>query len=148
VSEDALARQLAATVRSRLLDPLEILLGDVGGLGGRVDAAARGWAETLSGDDHDAARFLAIRLVAALYSGDRPFDPAADWWLTPFGRIVALRAGHPSAQAVSYAAAGAMLGITRQGVYDLVRRGKLERHRRGGVATESISERLQRTSVQ
>jgi len=43
---------------------------------------------------------------------------------------------------VSYAVAGAMLGVTRQGVHDLVTRGKLARHPSGGVLTASVRDRL------
>jgi hypothetical protein len=35
-----------------------------------------------------------------------------------------------------------MLGVTRQGVHDLVTRGKLARHADGGVTTESVSNRM------
>ncbi|MFC7110608.1 hypothetical protein ACFQQB_65625 [Nonomuraea rubra] len=62
----------------------------------------------------------------------------------PLGRAVARGAGHPSATAVSYSTAGAMLGITRQGVHDLVKRGKLDKHPEGGVTTSSIHTRLNR----
>ncbi|MGW1678342.1 hypothetical protein [Saccharopolyspora sp. NPDC002376] len=43
---------------------------------------------------------------------------------------------------VSFSTAGAILGITRQGVHDLVSRGKLDRHPDGGVRTTSIRARL------
>jgi hypothetical protein len=35
-----------------------------------------------------------------------------------------------------------MLGMTRQGVHDLVSRGKLDRHPDGGVTTDSVRARL------
>lgn len=57
------------------------------------------------------------------------------------------RAGHPSAQAVSYSVAGAMLGVTRQGVHDLVTRGKLARHPDGGVTVDSVRARLNRITT-
>jgi hypothetical protein len=56
--------------------------------------------------------------------------------------VVARRVGHPTTEGLSYAAAGAMLGITRQGVQDLVRRGKLARHTDGGVLATSVRDRL------
>jgi hypothetical protein len=140
-AQEDLAKHLVAIVSSRLLDPLDILLGDQGTLRPRLDSQARAWAATLLGDDDESARLLAIRLVCALYPSDRPFEPPADWWGTPLGRVVAWRAGHPCAKAVSYSIAGAMLGITRQGVHDLVQRGKLERAA-GGVTTASIRARL------
>ena len=46
------------------------------------------------------------------------------------------------AESVSYATAGAMLGITRQGVHDLVRRGRLPRHPDGGVPSAAVRDRL------
>lgn len=81
------------------------------------------------------------RLIAALYPGDR-FEPPADWWRTPFGQVVARRAGYPGVEHVSYSVAGAMLGITRQGAHDLASRGKLDRHTGGGVTTESVRNRM------
>jgi hypothetical protein len=57
------------------------------------------------------------------------------------------RVGHPGADAVSYATAGAMLGITRQGVHDLVQRGKLLRHPDGGVVPASVRARFIATSA-
>ncbi len=139
-SHDALVEQLVAVVRQRLLDPLEILL-DVEQPVDRVRAAAEDWATQLLGEDQIAAVMCTARLIAALYPGDR-FEPLADWWGTPFGRVVARRAGYPGMDHVSYSVAGAMLGITRQGVHDLVTRGKLARHADGGVTTESISNRM------
>jgi hypothetical protein len=97
---------------------------------------------TLLGDEDEHAKFLAIRLVCALYPSDRPFDPPSEWWSTPFGRVVARRAGHPAAEKVSYSVAGAMLGVTRQGAHDLVSRGKLDRHPTGGVSSASVRARL------
>lgn len=139
---DQLAEHLVRLVSSRLLDSLEILLGETSDLSRRVEAAAPGWASTLLGDDDHAAQFLAIRLVAALYPSDGPFDPPSQWWSTPLGRVVAWRAGHPAAEAVSYSVAGAMLGVTRQGVHDLVQRGKLARHPSGGVTVASVRARI------
>lgn len=129
----------------RLLDPLEILLdGDdvVHALRHVVRNRVTGWVRTLHGDDDRAAVATAIRIVATLYPGDKPFDPPPQWWATPLGRTVARRVGHPTAPTVSYAVAGAMLGITRQGVHDLVRRGKLATHPDGGVRTDSVRDRL------
>jgi hypothetical protein len=145
-TQEDLAKHLVSLVSSRVLDPLDILLGDLGKLRPRLDSQARAWAATLLGDDDESARFLAIRLVCALYPSDRRFEPPADWWGTPLGRVVAWRAGHPWAEAVSYSIAGAMLGITRQGVHDLVQRGKLERDAAGGVRTASVRARLARLS--
>ncbi|MEU7479648.1 hypothetical protein AB0A63_26910 [Lentzea sp. NPDC042327] len=135
---------LIRLVTSRLLDPLEILLptADLDALHDQVHADANTWAEQLLGGRDEQARHLAIRLMTVLYPGDTPFDPPEGWWATPLGRVVARRAGHPSRQHVSFGVAGAMLGITRQGVHDLVSRGKLQRHADGGVTVESIQVRL------
>ena len=140
VPRDALVEQLVTVVRQRLLDPLEILLG-IDQPADRVRAAAEDWAARLLGEDQTAAVMCAARLIAALYPGDR-FEPPASWWATPFGRAVALRAGYPGVDHVSFGVAGAMLGVTRQGVHDLVTRGKLTRHPDGGVTTDSISTRM------
>ena len=108
----------------------------------RAAELARGWAEQLLGPDDGEAKHVLARLIGALYPGDRPFDPPPDWWRTPLGKVTGRRLGHPSVQAVSSTVAGAMLGITRQGVHDLIRRGKLTRHPDGGVTVESVRERL------
>ncbi|HEU5416727.1 MAG TPA: hypothetical protein VFV41_03465 [Streptosporangiaceae bacterium] len=146
----ALAGDLRRIVASRLLDALDILFGpgELAGAGGRLrdllEARSQAWADVLCGDDDREAAFLAIRLVAALYPGDAPFDPPAAWWDTPFGRAVARRAGHPAATAVPVSVAAAMLGITRQGVHDLARRHKLDRGPDGAISTASIQARLSR----
>lgn len=148
---EELTRQLVRVVEIRLLDPIEILLEDgetAGALQRMVRAKATRWAALLLGEDDQTAALTAARLIAALYPGDTAFEPPADWWRTPFGRVVAHRLGHPSTQAVSYSVAGAMLGITRQGVHDLVSRGKLARHPDGGVLVDSIRARLNRDNLQ
>ena len=144
-SRKELAEQIVRMLGIRLLDPLEILLeGDdaVQALRRLVGLRARQWATQLhDGDDATAVR-TAIRLVATLYPDDRAFDPPLEWWRTPLGGVVARRVGHPAAESVSYATAGAMLGITRQGVHDLVRRGRLPRHPDGGVPSAAVRDRL------
>ncbi|MFG1946351.1 hypothetical protein [Nonomuraea sp. NPDC048826] len=152
----ALEQDILRLVGSRLLDPLEILLGD-GAHGAHGAQGAHGalrelrdqarhdaatWAADLLGPDRRRAVHTGARLVAVLYPGDAAFDPPPEWWRTPLGRAIARRVGHPAADRVPYAVAGAMLGITRQGVHDLVRRGKLRQHPDGGVTTRSVRERL------
>lgn len=135
---------LVRLVTSRLLDPLEILLpnADVDRLREQVRQDAEMWAAQLLGVDDTLARHVAARMIAVLYPGDEPFDPPESWWATPLGRVTARRAGHPAREHVSFSVAGAMLGITRQGVHDLVNRGKLRRHPDGGVIVASIRARL------
>ncbi|MEV0584323.1 hypothetical protein [Nonomuraea sp. NPDC050310] len=144
----ALATELAALVERRVTDPLEILLGEAGPVAPvreRLRIEAEVWAAQLLGPDERLAVRTSARLIAALFPGDdpdAPFDPPDEWWGTAFGRATARRAGFPGRAAVSFATAGAMLGITRQGVHDLVKRAKLDRHPDGGVSTDSIRERL------
>lgn len=140
-----LVAQIARLLDVRLLDPLEVLLeGDDAVLALRrlVRVRAGRWADDLRDGDDRTAIMTGARLIATLYPGDRPFDPPGDWWRTPLGRAVARRVGHPSFEAVSYATAGAMLGISRQGVHDLVRRGRLPRHPDGGVPSSAVRDRL------
>src|SRR3954462_14659464 len=126
--QSALIEDLRRIVGGRVLDALEILFDpdELSGADERLrellKVRSRIWADVLLGEDDRAAAFLAIRLVSVLYPGDAPFDPPAGWWGTPLGRAVARRAGHPAATAVPVSVAAAMLGITRQGVHDLVRR--------------------------
>jgi hypothetical protein len=151
VSRDALVEQVAGLVAVRLLDPLEILLGDevgVAELRRRARVLAEEWAADLLGDDDQRAGLVAARLVAALYTADAPFDPPAGWWRTPLGQVVVRRVGHPAVEAVAYAVAGAMLGMTRQGVHDLATRGKLARHPDGGVTVASVRARLRQRDAE
>lgn len=144
-TREQLTEHLIRLVDIRLLDPVEILLdGDdtVDVLRTVVRNRAKTWVARLLDGDKQEATMAIVRLLSTLYPGDGPFQPAADWWATPLGRVVAWRVGHPSADSVSYAVAGAMLGITRQGVHDLVNRGKLARHPDGGVVPASVRDRL------
>jgi hypothetical protein len=140
-----LLEQIARLLDVRLLDPLEVLLeGDdaVMALRRLVRIRAGQWADAMRDGDDVTAVMTGARLIATLYPGDRAFDPPIDWWRTPLGQTIARRVGHPSADSVSYATAGAMLGISRQGVHDLVRRGRLPRHPDGGVPSSAIRDRL------
>lgn len=143
----ALAGELLRLVERRVVDPLEILFGSddvVAPLRERSRIEAEVWAAQLLGRDSELAVRTAARLIASLYPGDGPFDPPDEWWGTAFGRVAARRVGHPGRTTVSFAVAAAMLGITRQGVHDLVKRAKLDRHPDGGVATASVQARLNR----
>ncbi|NEE00421.1 hypothetical protein [Phytoactinopolyspora halotolerans] len=140
-----LVEHLVALVTVRLIDPLAILLDDaVAAAQDRVRIEAQTWSAQLLGPDDRRAVDTAARLISALYPGDEAFDPPPDWWSTPFGQVVLCRMGHPARESVTYAVAGAMLGITRQGVHDLVGRGKLQRHPDGGVTTASVRDRAVR----
>ncbi|UCM87179.1 hypothetical protein [Streptomyces marincola] len=142
-----LVADLVRVLETRILDPLEILLASdalLEPVRARLRVEAEVWAAQLLGADRKRATATAARLIGALFPGDAPFDPPASWWRTALGRAVARATGHPSAAAVSYSTAGAILGITRQGVHDLVKRGKLARDSGGGVTTSSIRDRLNR----
>ena len=138
-----LTAQMLSLAETRLLDPLEVLLeSELESVRSRMAERAGAWAAYMLGTDEELATRTAIRLVHVLYPGDEPFDPPAEWWRTPLGVVVAWRAGHPGAHAVSYAVAGAMLGVSKQAVHDLVNRGKLDRHADGGVTTASVHDRI------
>jgi hypothetical protein len=144
-SEAELTSQLVVLVENRLLDPLEILLESATELAAarsRIPEQAKAWARQLLGDDESQAQRIVIRLVISLFPGDGPFESPPGWWRTPLGRVMVWRVGHPGTEAVPYSVAGDMLGITRQGVHDLVVRGKLQRHESGGVATSSVRDRI------
>jgi hypothetical protein len=149
-SRGELADQLVRLIDVRLVDPLEVLLdGHEAVRSARTAIRGRAgiWAHRLLYGTGAEAAGLIARFVAALYPSDGGFDPPAAWWRTPLGRVVVWRVGHPGADAVSYATAGAMLGITRQGVHDLVQRGKLSRHPDGGVVPASVQARFIATSA-
>ncbi|WP_141578997.1 hypothetical protein [Actinomadura sp. WMMA1423] len=141
-----LVAELVRLLETRILDPLEILLASdepLEPIRTRLRVEAEVWAAQLLGPDRERAALTAARLIGVFFPGDAPFDPPASWWRTAVGRAVARSIVHP-APAVPYSKAGAMLGITRQGVHDLVKRGKLDQHPDGGVTTSSIRERLNR----
>jgi hypothetical protein len=126
-----LVEQLVRTVDIRLLDPLETLLDGepvVDAVRTIVRVRAATWAQRMLDGDNDVAVGTIMRTVSTLHPSDGLFEPPVDWWRTPMGQVVARRVGHPTAESVSYPVAGAMLGITRQGVHDLITRGKLVRH--------------------
>ncbi len=142
---EALVEQIVRLLDIRLLDPLELLLdGDdvVDAIRRVVRIRAGRWADQLLSGDDGAAVGISARLISTLYPDDRAFDPPVDWWQTALGQTTARRVGHPAAESVSYATAGAMLGISRQGVHDLVRRGRLPRHPDGGVPSVAVRDRL------
>jgi hypothetical protein len=144
-THEELTEQLIRLIDIRLLDPLEILVDGhdaIDPLRAVIRDRARSWATAIVSGDDRAAVSVVMRAISALYPGDGSFNPPLDWWRSPFGQAVARRVGHPTAKSVSYAVAGAMLGITRQGVHDLVSRNKLARHPEGGVRSASVRDRL------
>lgn len=143
----AIARQLRHDVASRFLDPLEALLDPgttaTAALRRRLEADVEMWAAQVTGPDERLAAATASRLVSTVYQDGDRFDPPARWWRTPFGNLVARRFGHPRAEVVGLTQASAMLGITRQGAHDLVKRGKLHRDPHGsGILVSSVRDRL------
>jgi hypothetical protein len=141
----AIARQLRHDIASRLIDPLDALLGPgtTAALRRQVEADVEMWAAQAIGPDERLAAATTSRLISALYQDGDRFDPPAGWWRTPFGTLVARRFGHPGAEVVPLTTASAMLGITRQGAHDLVKRGKLHRDPGGsGILVSSVRDRL------
>ncbi|MGW5365873.1 hypothetical protein [Actinopolymorpha pittospori] len=144
---EELAGHLRQLLDNRLLDPIDILLAPgpvLDQLRDRANAQARAWADQLLDGTEQQAMYVVVRLVSALYPADEVFDPPARWWRTPLGQVTARRLGHPTVPAVTNAVAAAMLGVTRQGVHDLLSRGKLTHHPDGGVDVTSVRDRLRR----
>jgi hypothetical protein len=110
----------------------------------RVDARVAMWAATLLGDDDKLAAQTVVDLMAVLWPN---CDPTTDWWRTPLGRAVARSVGHPTADAVSYSIAGAMLGCSKQYVGKLVQAGRLNRGPNGGVTSRSVRAALHAGTV-
>lgn len=94
---------------------------------GRLSKFVDDWVTSLLGADEAAAVATASRLLASLYGDVDEQALPQSWWGTPFGKIVARRVGFPGRVELTGAEAAALLGITLQGVHDLVRRGKLDR---------------------
>lgn len=141
----ALAADLVSLVEHRLLDPLEIVTDSresVAPLRLKVRADAEMWAAQLLGSDAALATSTGSRLLAALFGGGDAFSPPSQWWRTPFGRVIARRLGYPGRDGLSGAEAASQLGISRQGVHDLLRRGKLDRTSQGQVSVASVQARL------
>lgn len=141
----ALAADLVRLVEHRLLDPLEIVTDSresVDPLRLSVRADAEMWAAQLLGSDAALANGTGSRLLAALFGEDDDFSPPDGWWRTPFGRVIARRLGYPGRDGLSGAEAASLLGITRQGVHDLLNRGKLDRTSQGQVSVASVRARL------
>lgn len=135
--------QLIADLEDLLGDRAHLLAGLVAPelaerLGKAATQAARRVAAELAGNDRAAAE--AARSVATLAHGDAP--PPASWWPTPIGRAVARAIRCAPGEAVPVAEAARMLGISRQRAHRLVTTGKLQRGADGGVALQSVFNRL------
>lgn len=143
VNDDA-AAQVADEIETRLIWPLEMLLGpgeEFTLLRQRAGVTARMMvAQLASGDDKLAAQ-TAIDLAAVL-----PDAIPDGWWATPLGKLIAQSVGHPSAEAVSFSGAAAMLGVSKGRVQQLVSGGKLDRHPDGGITAASVRIRARETS--
>ncbi|MEV4314199.1 hypothetical protein [Actinocrispum sp. NPDC049592] len=141
----AIARQLLADATARLLDPLGTLFDPaiIEPLRRQLRGDSEMWAAQVTGPDERLAGVTARRIIAAIYSDGGIFAPPRGWWQSPFGALVARRFGHPTADVVSLSVASAMLGITRQGAHDLLKRGKLRRDGEdGGILVSSVQDRL------
>lgn len=133
----AAAEQIVDEIEARLIWRLESNLGPreyFALLREDAQATARMMAAQLaSGDDRLAAQ-TAIDLAGLILDDDIPDD----WWATPLGKLVAQSVGHPTAEAVSFSVAGAMLGVSKGRVQQLVAGGRLERHPDGGITSASV----------
>ena len=141
----AIARQLLADANDRLLEPLGALFAAeiTEPLRRQLRGDSEMWAAQVTGPDERLAAVTTRRIIAAIYSDGGTFAPPRGWWQSPFGSLVARRFGHPTADVVSLSAASAMLGITRQGAHDLLKRGKLRRAGDdGGILVSSVQDRL------
>lgn len=140
---NAAAGQIAEEIEARLIWPLEGLLGpgdEFGLLRARAQGAARMMAAQLASGDDKLAAQTAIDLAGAILPDDIPDV----WWSTPLGRLMAQSVGHPTAEAVSFSVAAAMLGVSKGRVQQLAGAGKLERHPDGGITAASVRLRVSR----
>lgn len=97
-----------------------------------------------SGDGREAAQAV-IDVMGALWPHCPPEDcERADWWRTPLGQACAASLGVDHSERVSYAVAGAMLGITEGSAKKATQRGQIDRHPDGGVLRSSVLQRIGR----
>lgn len=102
-------------------------------------------AQLSEGADDRLAAQTVIDLMTALWPHASPEHVGhADWWRTPVGRLCARSLGRDDAEAVTQHVAGAMLGVTRGTIAQMLARGTLDRHPDGGVLRASILQRLGR----
>ncbi|MFJ5121852.1 hypothetical protein [Kitasatospora sp. NPDC088548] len=123
---------------------LELLTGDQGltdMVRSSLSQAAKRFTAQLRSDDDETVADAVLDLVTNLYPGDTPIPD--DWWATPLGRATAASTGHPTAEAVTYSVAGAMLGIDAEAVHLLTRTSQLDGHPDGGVTSVSVQQYLQ-----
>jgi hypothetical protein len=99
----------------------------------------------LDSDNDRLAAEACLTVMTLLWPHTAPEDcQRADWWRTPLGRLCARSLGHETSDAITYAAAAAMLGIERGTVSVMVQRGTLTRHPDGGVDRAAVMARLGR----
>lgn len=106
----------------------------------RIRERAPMWAGQLtSGDDRLAAETVQD-LMGVL--GPRPDS----WWTTPLGQAVARSTGSPLSELVSYSVAGAMLGVSRARIQQLVEAGRLDTGDGGSIVAVSVLDEAMRRS--
>lgn len=134
--QDQIRHELGAT----LADPVGCLLGlDLDtAIRTRINERVEWIAATVArGADHERAE-LVIDIMNALF-GDG--EPPIEWWGTPLGQACAGSLGVDTAEAVSQSVAGAILGVTRGTIAQMLARGGthcLERHPDGGIVLASV----------
>lgn len=135
----AVATQIADLLTSALLDrvaPVGNILGEftfahdlLPRVGPITDRLA---VEIMSGDDALAAQVV----ISLMPLFPDPIPP--EWWATTLGRVCARSLSHGTSAAVSWGYAGNVLGVKRQTVQVMVRRGNLRGHADGGVDRASL----------
>jgi hypothetical protein len=143
VGDHEVTDQLADDLDARVVGALEALgwldLAEIARK--RLPDTAALLAAQLAQDEDDRLSAQTVIDLAGVAWDVNP-DPA--WWQTPVGRLVARSVGRDDTEAVTQEVAGAMLGVTRGTVSQLLSRGTLDRHPDGGVARASVLARLVR----
>lgn len=121
MNREAFVSQVATAMMSRLNELEQYLGAPQGGLRTQVYSRARELAEML--DDPHGAATAARATVAGMYGhGEVPNA----FWRSEVGQAVAQAIGYHR-ERVPYVTAAAILGVTRQRVYQLCEEGRLRR---------------------
>lgn len=144
---DPVVSQIRGELDRALAGPVGSLLGlDLSQqIADRILVRAPMLAGQLQDADDRLAAQTVIDLMTALWPHASPEHVGhADWWRTPLGRLCARSLGRSDSESVTQHVAGAMLGVTRGTIAQMLARGTLDRHPDGGVLRASILQRLGR----
>lgn len=140
MSREALLEQVVTRVTSRARDLETFLSTSLAGQH-RVLSAARRLIDAM--EDEREASDAAYTLLRGMYGSD---DPPREFWATAAGRAIARAIGFHRA-VVPYMTAAAILGVSRQRVYQLAEEGRLQRAPNGdGVTAYSLRRYLSATA--